>query len=71
LKFPTPPELARVTATAEKELNMTIITETRSSADPVETESAPATLDTNLPVEVDHDLVWLLAQAWIPAPLFA
>ena len=50
---------------------MTIITEARSSADPVETEPDPAPLDTDPLVELDPGLPWLLAQAWIPAPLFA
>ena len=38
-----------------------------------DTETAPslATVDTAAPVEVPTDLAWLLAQAWIPAPLFA
>jgi hypothetical protein len=37
-----------------------------------DTETAPsrATLDTTAPVEVPTDLAWLLAQAWIAAPLF-
>jgi hypothetical protein len=51
---------------------MTVTISTTTFEPDAEAAPTPVTLDTAPPVdEVRSDLAWLLAQAWVSAPLFA